>query len=176
MIKPASWPRGLVLVPLLGASDSLVNALALWVAWVLISLAHGSAMTFLRTRLSVRQQLLASIVLAATMTACADLLAQAWMLERHDALSLYIGWIALSCVTLERLTVVETRMLAHLRLAGQFGLLIISLGALREMIGASVPLALLVPGGFILLGLLLAAYQAWTCTPPRSPLEEKPRP
>jgi electron transport complex protein RnfE len=171
MIKPASWPRGLVLVPLVGASDSLVNALALWVAWVLISLAHGSAMTFLRTRLSVRQQLLASIVLAATMTACA-----AWMLERHDALSLYIGWIALSCVTLERLTVVETRMLAHLRLAGQFGLLIISLGALREMIGASVPLALLVPGGFILLGLLLAAYQAWTCTPPRSPLEEKPRP
>ena len=176
MIKPASWPRGLVLVPLVGASDSLVNALALWVAWVLISLAHGAAMTFLRTRLTACQQLLASIVLAATMTACADLLAQAWMLERHDALSLYPGWIALSCVTLERLIVVETRMLAHLRLAGQFGLLIISLGALREMIGASVPLALLVPGGFILLGLLLAAYQAWTSTPPRSPLEEKPRP
>ncbi|MCL6703449.1 Rnf-Nqr domain containing protein [Pseudomonas sp. T1.Ur] len=176
MIKPASWPRGLVLVPLVGASDSLVNALALWIAWVLISLAHGSAMTFLRTRLAACQQLLASIVLAATMTACADLLAQAWLLERHGALSLYIGWVALSCVTLERLTVVEPRLLAHLRLAGQFGLLITSLGALREMIGTSVPLALLAPGGFILLGLLLAAYQAWTGIKPRSTLEETPRP
>jgi len=176
MIKPASWPRGLILVPLVGASDSLLNALALWLAWALISFAHGSAMTLLRTRLAACQQLLASIVLAATMTACADLLAQAWMLDRHDALSFYIGWIALSCVALESLTVVEHRMLAHLRLAGQFGLLITSLGALREMIGAGVPLALLAPGGFILLGLLLAAYQAWTCTPHRSPLEEKPRP
>ncbi|MCW1243286.1 NADH:quinone oxidoreductase [Pseudomonas sp. SAICEU22] len=176
MIKPASWHRGLVLVPLVGASDSLVNALVLWLTWVLISFAHGLTMALLRPRLTACQRLFAAIILAAAMAACADLLAQAWILERYGTLSLYIGWIALSCVALEHLTIIEPRMLAHLRLAGQFGLLISSLGALREMIGAGVPLALLAPGGFILLGLLLAAYQAMTCTPSRSSLEEKPRP
>ncbi|MFW9267429.1 Rnf-Nqr domain containing protein [Pseudomonas sp. NR3] len=170
------WSRGLVLVPLVGASDSLVNALVLWLAWVLISLAHGSTLALLGPRLTDRQRLIASCVVAAAMTACADLLVQAWMLERHGALSMYTAWIALSCVTLEQTAVVERRWLAHLRLAAQFGLLIVSLGALRELIGRGVPMALLAPGGFILLGLLLAAYQAWTGTNPRSTQEETPRP
>lgn len=171
-----SWPRALVLVPVVGASDSLVNALILWLAWVVISFAHGSAMALLRRRLTACQQLLASIAVAAAMTACTDLLAQAWILERHGPLAVYIGWIALSCVALEHAATIERRMTVHLRLAGQFGLLIIILGALRELIGRGVPLALLAPGGFILLGLLLAAYQAWIGTETRSTLEETPRP
>lgn len=171
-----SWPRALVLVPVVGASDSLVNALILWLAWVVISFAHGSTMALLRPRLTACQQLIASIAVAAAMTTCADLLAQAWILERHGALAVYIGWIALSCVALEHTATIERRMTVHLRLAGQFGLLVIILGALRELIGRGVPLALLVPGGFILLGLLLAAYQAWIGTKTRSTLEETPRP
>ncbi|WP_325919277.1 Rnf-Nqr domain containing protein [Pseudomonas frederiksbergensis] len=170
-----SWPRALVLVPVVGASDSLINALILWLAWVVISFAHGSTMALLRPRLTACQQLIASIAVAAAMTACADLLAQAWILERHGALAVYIGWIALSCVALEH-TATERRMTVHLRLAGQFGLLVIILGALRELIGRGVPLALIVPGGFILLGLLLAAYQALIGTKTRSTLEETPRP
>ncbi|WP_434609097.1 Rnf-Nqr domain containing protein [Pseudomonas sp. R1-7] len=171
-----SWPRALVLVPVVGASDSLVNALILWLAWVVISFAHGSTMALLRPRLTDCQQLLASIAVAAAMTACTDLLAQAWILERHGALAVYIGWVALSCVALEHTATIERRMTVHLRLAGQFGLLIIILGTLRELIGRGVPLALLAPGGFILLGLLLAAYQAWIGTKTRSTLEETPRP
>ncbi|WP_434578188.1 NADH:quinone oxidoreductase [Pseudomonas sp. Z5-35] len=176
MNKPAAWTRGLVLVPLVGASDSLINSLLLWCAWVLISFTHGGTMILLRQRLTANQRLLASVVLAATLTACAGLVAQAWLLERHAALSLYIGWIAVSCVALEHATIVEPRMAAHLRLAGQFGLLIITLGALRELIGRGVPLALLAPGGFILLGLLLAAYQACKTIKAPSPQEEPPRP
>lgn len=172
----AYWPRGLMLVPLVGASDSLVNALILWLAWVVISFAHGSTMALLRSRLTNCHQFIASSLVAAAMTACADLLAQAWILERHGALAVYIGWIALSCVALEHTATIARRMTAHLRLAGQFGLLIVTLGALRELIGRGVPSALLAPGGFILLGLLLAAYQAWIGTKTRSTLEETPRP
>jgi electron transport complex protein RnfE len=176
MSNSAYWPRGLVLVPLVGASGSLVNALILWLAWVLISFAHGLTMALLRPRLTDRHGLIASSLVAAAMTACADLLAQAWILERQDALSVYIGWIALSCVALEHVAVGERRLTVHFRLVGQFGLLAISLGTLRELIGSGVPLALLAPGGFILLGLLLAAYQAWIGNKTRSTLKETSRP
>lgn len=177
MNKPLILTRGLLLVPLVGASDSLANALGLWLAWVLISSGHGLAMGLLRPRLTAHQRLLVSVVLAATLTACASLAAQAWALELYRPLSLYMGWIALSCVALEYDDFfVEPRLRAHIRLAGLFGILMISLGALRELIGSGIPLALLAPGGFILLGLLFAAYQAWTAARPHSTLEETPRP
>ncbi|WHS59144.1 Rnf-Nqr domain containing protein [Pseudomonas sp. G2-4] len=177
MNKPWGLARGLLLVPLVGASDSLANALGLWLAWALISLAHGLAMGLVRSRLTASQRLLASIVLAATLTACAGLAAQAWVLELYRSLSLYIGWIALSCVVLEHeADVIEFRLPGHLRLAGLFGLWMIGLGALRELIGNGIPLARLAPGGFILLGLLLAAYQAWTAAKSHSSVEETPRP
>lgn len=177
MNKPWGLNHGLLLVPLVGASDSLVNALGLWLAWALISFGHGLAMGLVRSQLAAHQRLLASVVLAATLTACAGLAIQAWALELYRPMSLYMGWIALSCVALEHGgSFVESRLPGHLRLAGLFGLLMIGLGALRELIGSGIPLASLAPGGFILLGLLLAAYQAWTSGKPHSTIEETPRP
>ncbi|UVL82819.1 NADH:quinone oxidoreductase [Pseudomonas sp. B21-028] len=172
-----SLTHGLLLVPLVGASNSLVNALGLWLAWTLISSSHGLAMGLVRLRLSTYQRLLASVVLASTLTACASLAAQAWLLEWYQPLNLYIGWIALSCVALEHDRVfIESRLRGYITLTGLFGLLMIALGALRELIGNGTPLASLAPGGFLLLGLLLAARQAWTPAKTQSTLEETPRP
>ncbi|WP_411385453.1 Rnf-Nqr domain containing protein [Pseudomonas sp. MPB03] len=177
MNKPWGLTRGLLLVPLVGASHSLVDALALWLAWALILSCQGLAMGLVRQRLTSGQRLLAAIVLATTLTTCTGLVIQAWALELYQPLSLYMGWIALSCVALEHGGFfVESRLLVRLRLVGGFGLLMLSLGAIRELIGSGLPLALLAPGGFILLGLLLAARQAWTAANPPSTLEETPRP
>lgn len=177
MNKPWVLSRGLLLVPLIGATDSLSGALGLWLAWAATILGHGLVMRLVRPRLAAYQRLLASVVLAATLTACAGLAAQAWALELYRPLSLYLGWIALSCVALEHEGFfVESRLPARLRLAGLFGLWMIGLGALRELIGSGLPLVRLAPGGFILLGLLLAAYQAWTAAKPHLSVEETPRP
>ena len=177
MNKPWGLTHGLLLVPLVGASDSLVGALALWLAWALILFCQGLAMGLVRQRLTAWQRLLAAIVLATSLTTCTGLVIQAWALELYRPLSLYMGWIALSCVALEHAGfLVESRWPGRLRLAGVFGLLMISLGAVRELIGNGLPLALLTPGGFILLGLLLAARQAWTAATPPSTTEETPRP
>lgn len=177
MNKPWALTHGLLLVPLIGASASLVGALGLWLAWALVLFGHGLAMGLVRQRLTACQRLLASIVLAATLTTCTGLVVQAWALDLYRPLSLYVGWIALSCVALEHEGFfVDSRWPARLRLAGQFGLLMISLGTVRGLIGSGLPLALLAPGGFILLGLLLAARQAWTAAKPHSSVEETPRP
>lgn len=177
MNKPWGLTHGLLLVPLIGASHSLVGALGLWLAWALILFCHGLAMGLVRQRLTTHQRLLASIVLAATLTTCVGFVVQAWALELYRPLSLYVGWIALSCVALEHEGFfVESRWPGRLKLAGLFGLLMIILGIARGLIGGSLPLALLAPGGFILLGLLLAARQAWTAATPPSTIEETPRP
>ena len=177
MNKPWGLTRGLLLVPLVGASHSLLGALTLWLAWALILSCLGLAMGLVRQRLTAGQRLLAALVLAATLTTCTGLVIQAWALEVYRPLSLYMGWIALSCVVLEHGGFFdEFRLPVRLRLVGVFGLLMISLGAIRELIGNGLPLALLAPGGFILLGLLLAARQAWTTARSPSTLEETPRP
>ncbi len=177
MNKPWGLTHGLLLVPLVGASDSLMGALVLWLAWALILFCQGLAMGLVRQRLTAGQRLLAAIVLAATLTTCTGLIIQAWTLEPYRSLSLYLGWIALSCVALEHAGFfVEARWPGRLRLAGVFGLLMISLGTLRELIDSGLPLASLAPGGFILLGLLLAARQAWTAAKSPSTTEETPRP
>ena len=177
MNKPWGLTHGLLLVPLVGASDSLMGALVLWLAWALMFFCQGLAMGCVRQRLTTAQQLLAAIVLAATLTTCIGFVIQAWALELYRPLGLYLGWIALSCVALEHAGFfVESRLPGRLRLAGVFGLLMVSLGTLRELIGGGLPLALLAPGGFILLGLLLAARQAWTAAKSPSTTEETPRP
>jgi electron transport complex protein RnfE len=178
MNKRLGLTHGLLLVPLIGASSTWVNALGLWLAWALITLSHGLAMNLIRPSLAAHQRLIASVVLAATLVACANLLAQAWALELYRSLSLYIGWIALSCVAIgHEDDLLESRLSDRLRLAGLFGLSMTGLGALRELIGeGGLPLASLAPGGFILLGLLLAARQAWVVARRHSTIEESPRP
>lgn len=177
MNRPWWLTRGLLLVPLIGASDSLAGALGLWLAWALVILGHGLTMSLVRPRLTACQRLLASLVLAGTLSACTGLAVQAWAPELYRSLNVYIGWIALSGVVLEHEGLfAKSRWPGRLRLAGLFGLSMLSLGALRELIGNGLPLALLAPGGFILLGLLLAAWQAWTAARPPSTTEETPRP
>ncbi|MGN8344268.1 Rnf-Nqr domain containing protein [Pseudomonas sp. SMV71] len=172
-----SWPtRGLLVVALVGASDSLAGALGLWLAWALVILGHGLAMRLVRPRLTTGQCLLASVVVAATLSACTGLAVQAWALELYRSPDVYMGWIALSCVALEQQGFfVESRWPGQLRLAGLFGLSLLGLGALRELIADGLALTLLAPAGFILLGLLLAAWQAWTIAHPSSSTEETPR-
>jgi len=177
MNKPSPLNRGLLLVPLIGASDSLINAMGLWTAWMLISLGHGLAMSLSRPHLTAWQRILVSLVLAATLTTCTDLVAQAWLPQLYGPSSLYIGWIALSCMVLAHdHSFIDSGLRGHFKLAGMFGLSMIGLGALRELIGHGTPIALATPGGFLLLGLLLAASRAWTSAKPSSSAEEMPRP
>lgn len=178
MSKRPDLTHGLLLVPLIGASGTLATALGLWLAWLLVMLGHTLAMNLVRPLLTTSQRLIACVVLAATLTACTTLLAQAWALELYQPLVIYMGWIALSCVMLEHeRELVGLGWSGRLRLAGLFGLFLTGLGTLRELLAASgLSLATLVPGGFILLGLVLAVWQAWSASRPHSTTEESPRP
>lgn len=166
MTKPSTLHNSLMLAPLIGATDSWLTALGLWLMFIAVISAYGAGVTALRPRLTPTARLIAGTLLAATLTSCAQIAAQFWSLQWHHHAGIYSALIALQCVVLDHTGFFQSAWRDRLRLCGLFGLLMVGLGVLRELIGgAGLHLATLAPGGFILLGLLIAAWRAW----PRSP-------
>ncbi|BBP72612.1 hypothetical protein PHLH6_46160 [Pseudomonas sp. Seg1] len=181
MTRSATLANSLMLMLLLGTTGSLASALVTVLMFVLVVGAYGMCMRPLRSRLTGTNTLLASLLLAATLTSCAEILAQRWFFPWHQALGLYAGLIALQCVALEHNGFFRQSRIERFKLAGLFGALMLILALLRELAGQGtlgrgifehwqglvlfsegLHLATLVPGALILLGLLLAARQAWT--------------
>jgi electron transport complex protein RnfE len=162
MNKSANLQNSLMLAPLIGATDSLVTALGVWLIFIVVISAFGASMAALRSRLIPAARLFAGVLLAATLTGCAELAAQVWSLQWHQHSGFYAALIALQCVVLEHTDFFQSAWRERLRLCVLFGALMVGLGLLREFLGdAGLRLATLAPGGFILLGLLIAAWQAW---------------
>ena len=162
MNKSANLQNSLMLAPLIGATDSLVTALGVWLIFIVVISAFGASMAALRSRLIPAARLFAGVLLAATLTGCAELAAQVWSPQWHQHSGFYAALIALQCVVLEHTGFFQSAWRERLRLCVLFGALMVGLGLLREFLGdAGLRLATLAPGGFILLGLLIAAWQAW---------------
>lgn len=188
MSKTSLLPCSLMLAPLIGVTGSLASALGLWLMFVVVISAFGLGMNILRPRLLPATHLWASVLLSATLTSCAELGAQVWSLQWHHQIGIYAALLALQCVVLEHNGFFQSTWRDRLRLYGLFGALMVGLGLLREFIGfgtlghhlswlvaathaqwqgwglttdGGLRLATLAPGGFILLGLLIAAWQAW---------------
>ena len=192
MDNSSTLRNALMLTPLIGATHSLMAALGLCLMFIVVTWLFSLVMGALRSRLVPAIRLLASILLAATLTSCAELMAQAWSLQWQQHLGFYGALIALQCVVLEHAGFFQYSWRQRLRLNGLFATMMIALGLLRELIGngtlgnhlswligatqtdwqgwvlvtdGGLRLATSVPGGFILLGLLIAAWQAWRPTP-----------
>ncbi|WP_191487401.1 Rnf-Nqr domain containing protein [Pseudomonas sp. FEN] len=188
MNKPVMLQGTLILTPLLGTSDSLLKALAMWLLSLLAIIAYGLSSQALRPWFHPRLAGLASLLLAATLVSCLSLGLQAWAWELHLALGIYPALLSLQCLLLERLGAFERRHLGtSAALLASLGVGLLLMGSLRELLGngtlldhlrwlvptaSELPrlwaaqdglrLATLTPGAFILLGLLLAARQAWS--------------
>lgn len=181
MNRTANLSHTLMLLLLLGTTGSLAGALGAGLMFAIVVGAYGACMAPLRSRLTAANTRLASLLLAATLTSCAEILGQRWFLPWHQALSLYAGLIALQCVVLEHYGFFRQTRLERVKLCALFGALMLILAVLREWVGQGsvgrgllehwqgfvlfsegLHLATLVPGALILLGLLLAAAQAWT--------------
>ena len=181
MIRPTNLTNTLMLMLLLGTSATLAGALGMLLMSSVVVAVYGACIGPLRSRLSGNNLMLASLLLAATLTSCANLLAQRWALQWQQSLGIYAGLIALQCVMLEYNGFFAQAFGLRLKFFGLSSGLLIALAGLRELfgqghIGRGLPehwqglvlfdeglhLFTLVPGAFIVLGLLLAARQAWT--------------
>lgn len=181
MNRPTNLTNASMLVVLLGTSTTLASALGMLLMSGVVVAVYGVCFGALRSRLSDRDRMLASLLLAATLTSCTNILAQRWALQWQQSLGIYTGLIALQCVVLEYNGFFAQAFGLRLKFFGLSSGLLIALAGLRELfgqghIGRGLPehwqglvlfneglhLFTLVPGAFIVLGLLLAARQAWT--------------
>ncbi|MCX4218510.1 MULTISPECIES: Rnf-Nqr domain containing protein [Pseudomonas] len=181
MNTTATLSNSMMLVLLIGTTDSMAGALATLVMFTVVVGIYGLCMAPLRSRLSSESLLPVSVMLAATLAGCADIFLQRGAMQWHHLLSLYAALLGLQCVVLEHSGFFCQPVRSRLKLGGLFAALMIVLAVLRELIGQGsighhlsehwqglilfsdgLHFATLAPGAFILLGLLLAARQAWT--------------
>ncbi|WP_397451695.1 Rnf-Nqr domain containing protein [Pseudomonas sp. NA-150] len=196
-IKRPDIPSGallspLSLTPLLGATDSLIRALSLLVLLWSVGVLHHALCRLLRPLFSTAMHRIASTLLAALLVSGVELILQAYALALYQGLGIYLALIAIHCVVREETANSHDNGPHALFL---FSGLMLALGVLREILGSGTlfshaqwlfgatathweihllnqgwHLALSVPGGFILLGLLLVARSAWTLRAESKPL------
>lgn len=154
------WLLTAALAPLLGATATITQAIAIALCALLLISLHTLLMAPLRRHLDSATRLWASLVLAATLATCLQLGLRAWALPLALQLGHYPALLALTCVIADALLPQQGRWRT---LLGAFASLVaacVALGICRQLLASQLGLhiATLAPGALILLGLLLGLY------------------
>ncbi|WCR45089.1 electron transport complex subunit E [Stutzerimonas stutzeri] len=177
------------LCPLLGVSNSAVNALGLGLATMLVLTCSNIGVSLVRGVVNTAVRLPAFVMIIAALTTCIELLMQAFTYELYQILGIFIPLITTNCVILGRadgFAAKHNPLIAGfdgLIMGIGFCLVLVVLGGLRELFGTGALfanmhllfgpvasdwqitlfsdykgflLAILPPGAFIVLGLLIA--------------------
>lgn len=177
------------LCPLLGTSNSTVNALGLGIATALVLICSNAAVSLIRNNVTNAVRLPVFVMIIAALTTCIELLMQAFTYELFQVLGIFIPLITTNCIILGRAEAFAAKnsMLSAsydgLMMGIGFGLVLVAIGATRELLGTGMLftnmhllfgsiaehwqivvfdnykgflLAILPPGAFLVLGLLIA--------------------
>lgn len=177
------------LCPLLGVSNSTVNALGLALASAVVLICSNTAVSLVRGVVNTAVRLPAFVMIIAALTTCIELLMQAFTYELYQILGIFIPLITTNCVILGRADGFAAKhdparaAYDGLMMGLGFGVVLVMIGAARELLGTGAVLAnmhllfgpiannwqltlvsdyngfllaILPPGAFIVLGLLIA--------------------
>jgi electron transport complex protein RnfE len=177
------------LCPLLGVSNSMVNALGMGIATALVLAFSNAAVALMRNQVSDAVRLPVFVLIIAALTTCIELLMQAFTYQLYQILGIFIPLITTNCIILGRAEAfaaknsVAKASFDGLMMGVGFALVLLALGTLRELLGTGMLLsnmqllfgpmaanwqitllpnypgfllAILPPGAFLLLGLLIA--------------------
>ena len=177
------------LCPLLGVSNSTVNALGLALASAVVLVCSNTAVSLVRGVVNTAVRLPAFVMIIAALTTCIELLMQAYTYELYQILGIFIPLITTNCVILGRADGFAAKhdparaAYDGLMMGLGFGVVLVLIGAIRELLGTGALfanmnllfgpiaaewkltlvqdykgflLAILPPGAFIVLGLLIA--------------------
>ncbi|WP_116364884.1 electron transport complex subunit E [Parahaliea mediterranea] len=177
------------LCPLLAVTGSVVNALGLAAATTLVLLCSNTAVSLIRNVVSDAVRLPVFVMIIAAAVTCIELLMQAFTYELYQILGIFLPLITTNCVILGRADAYASKnplplaMCDGLMMGLGFGVILVLLGALRELLGTGALfanmdllfgpsaaswqwvlvedyqaflLAILPPGAFIFTGLIIA--------------------
>ncbi len=174
--------------PTLAVTTSLENALGMGMASTFVLLCSNAVISSVRNLIPAKVRIPCFIVVIATFVTVVDLVMSAYLPDLHKSLGIFIPLIVVNCIILGRAEGFASKNPTLLSIVDGLGMglgftmTLALLGASRELIGngtltiwSGLPvlqlpittpatLLILAPGGFIMLGLILAAMnhgQAW---------------
>lgn len=129
------------LCPLLAVSASVVNALGLGLATMLVLTCSNIAVSSVRSAVSDAVKLPAFVMIIAAFTTCTELLMQAFTYELYQILGIFIPLIVTNCAILGRADAFACKnkilpsALDGMMMGMGFMLVLIAIGVIREIIG-----------------------------------------
>ncbi len=147
IIKDGLWTNNPALVqvlglcPLLAVTSTVVNAIGLGLATLLVLMGSNLAVSLIRNFVSDSVRLPAFVMIIASFVTCAELLMQAFTYELYQILGIFIPLIVTNCAILGRADAFASKnpplpaLLDGFMMGLGFLLVLIVLGGLRELIG-----------------------------------------
>lgn len=129
------------LCPLLAVSNSLVTALGLGIATLLVLTAANIVISLLKPLIDDVVRVPAQIIVIATFVTLADLLLQYWAFDLHQRIGLFIALIVTNCMILGRSELFASRnpvglaALDGVMMGLGFLAVLLAMGAIREVLG-----------------------------------------
>ncbi len=129
------------LCPLLAVSGSVVNALGLGLATILVLVGSNMAVSLIRKTVSDAVRLPAFVMIIASFTTCTELLMKAFTYELYQILGIFIPLIVTNCAILGRADAfasknnVAASAYDGLMMGLGFTLVLVTVGAIREVLG-----------------------------------------
>lgn len=129
------------LCPLLAVTGTVVNALGLGLATMVVLVGSNIAVSLIRNYVADSIRLPAFVMIIASFTTCAELLMQAYTYELYQVLGIFIPLIVTNCTILGRADAFARKnpvipaALDGFFMALGFLVVLLLLGAMRELIG-----------------------------------------
>lgn len=172
------------LCPVLAVTTSIENAIGMGMAATFVLLMSNIIISLLRHLIPPKVRIPAFIVVIAAFVTIVELVMHAYFTELYEALGLFVPLIVVNCIILGRAEAFASKnslldsILDALGMGAGFGLALVVIGGIRELLGTNKlfgypvfdlqggvlgplhlePMAIMIlsPGGFLVLGLLMA--------------------
>ena len=154
------------LCPLLAVTSSFVNGLGLGVATLSVMTVSNALVSMTRRWISREIRIPIYVLIIASLVTCTELIFKAWFPALDRSLGIFIPLIVTNCAIVARAEIFASRnpvgasIIDGLVMGTGFALLLMAIGAFRELVAMGWLLAILPPGAFFSLALAIAAKNA----------------
>ena len=151
------------LCPLLAVTSTFVNGLGLGVATLSVMVVSNGLVSATRRWIRDEIRIPIYLLIIASLVTCTELIFKAWFPALDRSLGIFIPLIVTNCAIVARAEIFASRnpvgssIMDGIVMGVGFALLLMAIGAFRELVSIVWLLALLPPGAFFSLALAIAA-------------------
>ncbi|HSG97974.1 MAG TPA: electron transport complex subunit E [Woeseiaceae bacterium] len=154
------------LCPLLAVTSTFINGLGLGLATLSVMVVSNALVSGTRRWIRNEIRIPIYVLIIASLVTCTELIFKAWFPALDRSLGIFIPLIVTNCAIVARAELFASRnpvgasILDGLVMGSGFALLLMAIGAFRELVAMGWLLAVLPPGAFFSLALAIAAKNA----------------